>query len=328
MKSEHTIIIGAGPCGLACALALKNKGINPLIIEKENIVNTIFQFPTHQTFFSTSEKLEIGNVPFISARDKPVRKEALAYYREVVRRNDLRIQSFEKVYDVIQTTNHFKVKTKMKTDERKSYIAQHVIIATGYYDQPNYIDVQGEQLSKVSHYFQEAHPYYNQDVVIIGGKNSAVDAAIELHKANANVTVLYRGDTYSSSIKPWILPQFQPLINHEKIKMEFNATVLEITNNTVKYKVAEKEKTIQNDFVFAMTGYHPNITLLDKIGIEMNSTDGKPHINPHTFETNIKNVYVAGVVISGFNANETFIENGRHHGSHIANHIVNKDRKN
>lgn len=319
---EHTIIIGAGPCGLSAALELQRKGINPLIIEKANIVNTIYNFPTHQTFFSSSTRLEIGNIPFVSPNFNPVRSEALAYYREVVIRNELRINTYEEVLDVIKQPNNLEVLTKTNKGESLCYEAENVIIATGYYDQPNQLQIKGEALDKVFHYFKEAHPFYNTDVVIVGGKNSSVDTALELYKAGARITVLYRGTEYSPSVKPWILPVYDALVKADKIKMEFNSRVTEITEHEVVYETSTGKKTIKNDFVFAMTGYQPNIKFLKQIGIEVDDVSGKPKINPTTYETNIKNVYIAGVVISGYNGNETFIENGRLHGEPIANAIL------
>lgn len=321
---EHTIIVGAGPCGLSCALELQRYNIKPLIIEKGNIVETIYRFPTHQTFFSTSKNLEIGDFPFVTDKFKPVRNEALAYYREVVKRNELRINPFETVTNIIKKDDLFYLYTN-KNGQEIQYIAKHVIIATGYYEQPQYLNIAGETLPKVMHYFKEGHPYYNTDVVIIGGKNSAVDAALALYKAGAKITVLYRGSTYSKSIKPWILPDFDSLVQKGRISMEFNATVTEITENNVIYCVNNEVKHLKNDFVFAMTGYQPNISFLEKIGVNVDNTTGKPEKDENTFETNIPNLYVAGVIISGFNGNETFIENGRWHGKAIAASILKKD---
>lgn len=319
---EHTIIIGAGPCGLACALALQEKGIQPLLIEQGNLVHTIYQYPTHQTFFSTSDKLEIGNIPFVNEKEKPVRLDALAYYREVVKRHKLRIQAYEKVVDVTTLKDGKLEVQTIKNDKEKAYISQHVIVATGYYDNPQMLHIPGEDLPKVHHYFKEAHPYYQQDVVVIGGKNSAVDTAIELERAGANVTVVYRGATYSPSIKPWILPNFDSLVQKKRIHMLFNTVVNEITDTDVFVEVKGRKQSIKNDVVFAMTGYQPDITLLKKIGIKINEKTGRPMYNERTFETNVDNVYVAGVIISGYNGNETFIENGRYHGSYISEAII------
>jgi len=320
---EHTIIIGAGPCGLAAALELERHHIKPLIIEKGNIAHTIYRFPTHQTFFSTSRNLEIGNFPFVTEKFKPVRNEALVYYREVAKRNALRIKTYEKAIDIAKEKSSFIVTTS-KNNQEKKYKARYVIVATGYYDQPKQLGIKGEHLPKVTHYFKEAHPYYKTDVVIIGGKNSAVDAALELYKAGANITVLYRGSEYSKSIKPWILPDFDSLIQKGKIQMAFKANVLEITENEVIYDKEGKTKRIKNDFVFAMTGYQPDIAFLKKIGIEIDQKTGRPARDEKTFETNIANLYVAGVIISGYNGNETFIENGRSHGKEIAKSIMKK----
>ncbi|WP_096270482.1 YpdA family putative bacillithiol disulfide reductase [Paucisalibacillus globulus] len=324
MQKEKVIIIGAGPCGLASAIALKKQGINALLIEKGNIVNSIYNYPTHQTFFSSSEKLEIGDIPFITEKQKPVRNQALAYYRNVAERMDLRVQAFEKVTSIKKIDNEFRIETEKFSGEKLGYLANHVIIATGYYDQPNYMNIPGENLPKVMHYFKEGHPYYNKNVVVIGGKNSAVDAALELHKAGAKITVLYRGDSYSKSIKPWILPDFDSLVRKDIILMEFNAIVTQITNEYVYYQVHGKEKRLDNDFVFAMTGYRPNFDLIKEIGVQFNEENGKPIYNEETYETNISNVFVAGVVAAGNNNNEIFIENGRFHGSKIAKTIASR----
>lgn len=321
---EHTIIVGAGPCGLACALELKRNNIDPLIIEKGNIVHTIYRFPTHQTFFSSSQNLEIGDIPFITEKTKPVRQDALAYYREIVKRNQLRVNTFETVTNISRENNSFTLHS-VKNNQEKVYRARHIILATGYYDQPRLMNIPGESLPKVMHYFNEAHPYYGADVAIIGGKNSAVDAALALSHAGANITVLYRGSTYSQSIKPWILPEFKSLVNKEKISLEFNADVTKITNDSLYYRVKDENKIIKNDFVFAMTGYQPNIEFIKKCGIEVDGQSGKPVKNENTFETNIPNLYVAGVIISGYNNNETFIENGRMHAYPIAQSILQKN---
>lgn len=320
MNREEVVIIGGGPCGLSAAIAIKEAGLQPLVIEKGNVVNAIYQYPTHQTFFSSSEKLEIGNVPFIIDQRKPSRNQALAYYREVVKRKNVRINAFEKVTGVSKDKELYIVHTS-----KNSYFTKYIIIATGYYDNPNFIGVPGEELGKVSHYFKEAHPYFDKDVVVIGGKNSAVDAALELHKAGARVTVIYRGREYSDSIKPWILPEFDSLVRNGHVKMIFNAEVSRITEQDVTYNSQGKETTITNDFVFAMTGYKPDHSFLTKLDIKIDKESGRPHFNPETMETNMKNIFIAGVIAAGNNANEIFIENGRFHGDKIAENL--KKRK-
>ena len=317
MSNEEVIIIGGGPCGLAAGIALKKIGKSPLIIEKGNIVNAIYHYPTHQTFFSSSEKLSIGDVPFITEDHKPRRNQALVYYREVVKREELRIHSYEKVERVNKTEDGvFKI-----ISNKQEYTANHVVIATGYYDHPNYMGIKGEELPKVSHYFKEAHPYFDMDIAVIGGKNSSVDAALELVKAGARVTVIYRGREYSESIKPWILPVFEAQVRNGAIQMEFNAQLIEIREKEIVYEQENNLKTIKNDFVFAMTGYHPDHGFLKEMGVEIDDVTGRPNFNPETMETNVPGIFIAGVIAAGNNANEIFIENGRFHGASIASAI-------
>ncbi|WP_347860461.1 YpdA family putative bacillithiol disulfide reductase [Salimicrobium sp. PL1-032A] len=327
MQEEKVIIIGAGPCGMSAAIEMKRKGLNPLLIEKGNIVNSIYHYPTHQTFFSSSEKLEIGNIPFISERQKPVRNEALTYYRAVSQREELRINTFERVENVSKERDRYVLQTMHEMNgEKKEYSADYLVVATGYYDQPNYMEIPGEDKEKVSHYFKEAHPYFDKEVAIIGGKNSAADAALELVKAGANVTVLYRGGDYSTSIKPWILPQFSALVDKGIIQMEFEAEVNEITDEAIIYTVNGEEKRVANDFTFAMTGYKPDHPFIKDIGVDIDTETGRPMFNEETMETNVAGVYVAGVIAAGYNNNEIFIENGRWHGGKIAADIC-KERE-
>lgn len=321
MQKEECIIIGGGPCGLSAAIELQNIGKSPLVIEKGNIVNAIYHYPTHQTFFSSSDRLEIGEVPFITENLKPKRNQALTYYREVVKRKQLRINRFEAVLSVEKQENGmFFVKTS-----KNIYETSYVIIATGYYDNPNLLHIPGENLNKVHHYFKEPHPYFDTDVVVVGGKNSAVDAAIELNKAGARVTVLYRGSRYSESVKPWILPEFDSPVRNGKVKLEFHAHLKEIKEKSVIYTVNDEQKEIANDFVFAMIGYHPDHSFLAKMGIEIDKATGRPEYDDETMETNIRGIFIAGVIAAGNNANEIFIENGRFHGGLIAQAIQHRE---
>ncbi len=321
MQEYESLIIGGGPCGLSAAIEQKRKGINAVVIEKGNVVDAIYHYPTHQTFFSSSDKLGIGDVPFIVEDLKPKRNQALVYYREVVKHHQLDVRTFEEVLAVKKVDNRFLVSTTKQT-----YKVRFLTIATGYYGQPNELEVQGQELSKVMHYFKEAHPYFNQDVVIIGGKNSAVDAAIELEKAGANVTVLYRGSEYSKSIKPWILPNFESLAKHEKITMHFNSEVERIDEDTLTFNKEGKSYTIKNDFVFAMIGYHPDYKFLVSCGVETitNEFGTAPSYNRDTMESNVENLYIAGVIAAGNDANTIFIENGKFHGGTIAQDIERK----
>ena len=268
MQTVESIIIGGGPCGLSAAIEQKKKGIDTLVIEKGNVVDAIYNYPTHQTFFSSSDKLSIGDIPFIVEESKPHRNQALVYYRAVVKHHQLRINAFEEVLTVKKINNRFTI-----TTTKDVYQCRFLTVATGYYGHHNQLEVEGAELSKVMHYFKEAHPYFDQNVVIIGGKNSAVDAALELEKAGANVTVIYRGNEYPKAIKPWILPNFESLVRHEKIDMAFNANVTKITEDSVFYEQGGQTFEIANDYVFAMIGYHPDYEFLQSIGIEINQNE-------------------------------------------------------
>ncbi|MEA0563155.1 YpdA family putative bacillithiol disulfide reductase [Lysinibacillus irui] len=321
MQQADAIIVGGGPCGLAAAIALQNIGLQPIVIEKGNIVNAIYHYPTHQTFFSTSERLAIGDVPFIIEGRKPKRNQALVYYREVVRLKNIQVNRFEKVQSVVKNKDMFTV-----TSDKDTYETPYVVIATGYYDHPNYLNIQGEQLPKVFHYFKEGHEFFDTDVLVIGGKNSAVDAALELNKAGARVTVVYRGSEYSSSIKPWVLPEFEGVVKTGEVAMHFNTNVLEIREHEVVLEIDGQEQIIKNDFVFAMTGYHPDHSFIKAMGVEIDEETGRPYVTPETMETNIEGLFIAGVIAAGNNANEIFIENGRFHGECIAQ-IIEQRRK-
>lgn len=321
MKYYETIVVGAGPCGLAAAIELTQNDMEYLVIEAGNIVNAIYNYPTHQTFFSSSEKLAIGKFPFITEAHKPKRNQALVYYREVVKHFGLNINAYEKVTSSRKIEDGFTVETR-----KGQYMCKYLIIATGYYGQPNKLDVPGADKDKVFHYFKEAHPFFNQNVLVIGGKNSSVDAAIELEKAGSHVTMIYRGEDYSKSIKPWILPQLKSLIRYGKINHYFNAEIIDIKNHSVIFSTDDGTVEIKNDFVFAMIGYHPDHRLLKSLGIDLE--EGKnglsPVHDPETMETNIDDLYIAGVIAAGDDANMIIIENGRFHGGRIIKDILKK----
>jgi len=319
MQQVDAIIVGGGPCGLAAAISLQNIGLRPIVIEKGNIVNAIYNYPTHQTFFSTSERLAIGDVPFIIEGRKPKRNQALVYYREVVRLKDIQVNRFEKVGSVRKNGEKFTV-----TTDKDVYKTPYVVIATGYYDHPNYMDIPGESLPKVYHYFKEGHEFFDTDVLVIGGKNSAVDAALELNKAGARVTVVYRGSEYSPSVKPWVLPEFDGLVRNGEVTMHFKTTVKEIREHEVVVNIDGREEVIKNDFVFAMTGYHPDHSFIRAMGVTIDEESGRPYCHPETMETNVAGLFIAGVIAAGNNANEIFIENGRFHGECIAQAIAQR----
>lgn len=324
--NKQAIIVGAGPCGLSAAIELENVGITCTILERGNIVDAIYRYPTHQTFFSSANLLEIGDVPFICKELKPRRQDALVYYREVVTRKGLDVKPFETVERVEKSDGKFLVTSRHERHGVSVREADYVILATGYYGRPRKLDVPGEELPHVSHYFEEAHPYYRQHVTVIGGKNSAVDAAIELEKAGAYVTVLYRGAEYSPSVKPWVLPTFDSLVRHEKVRMEFNATIERIDLDEVVYRQNGEEKRVHTDHVLAMTGYQPDHNLFAEAGIEIDEDTGVPSFDEETYETNVENLFIAGVVAAGNDANKIFIENGRFHGRAIAQALTDRVR--
>ncbi|GKV55455.1 hypothetical protein NCCP2222_14020 [Sporosarcina sp. NCCP-2222] len=316
---KDAIIVGGGPCGLSAAIELQKIGLDILIIEKGNIVESIYRYPTHQTFFSSSIKLSIGDIPFITAKEKPKRLDALVYYRTVAELMNLPIHSNETVECIQKAGDGFHVSTTCG-----EYASDYVVVATGYYDNPNQLGIPGEELPNVFHYFKEGHPYFRKKVVVIGGKNSAVDAALELQRAGAEVTVVYRGDTYSPSVKPWILPGFDSLVRNELIQMHFNSAVMEITEDTVTIEKEGEQFVIDNEYVFAMIGYHPDHDFLRNAGIQIEDASGRPLFDPATMETTVAGLYIAGVIAAGNNANEIFIENGKEHGGLIARDIQAK----
>ncbi|WP_286886799.1 YpdA family putative bacillithiol disulfide reductase [Aneurinibacillus sp. UBA3580] len=322
---EQVIIIGAGPCGMSAAAELQNKGINPLIIEKGCIVNSIYGYPTFMNFFSTPELLEIGGIPFVISHEKPTRQEALTYYREVAARREFRIHTYEKVDAVDkQEDGTFTVRTTKRNGEHAEYRTRFVVIATGYYDNPNYMNIPGEDLPKVSHYFKEAHPYQGMKVAVIGGKNSSVDAAMDLYRAGADVTWIYRGSEYSPSIKAWVRPVFESMVNKGWIKAMFGTEVKSIHEDHIIVEQDGQEMKIENDAVFAMTGYRPDRTFFHALGVTVREETGEPEHNPETMETNVPGVFVAGVIAAGNDANVIFIENGRFHGGILAKEITRR----
>ncbi|UVI27634.1 YpdA family putative bacillithiol disulfide reductase [Paenibacillus spongiae] len=326
MNDEQIIIIGAGPCGLAAAIELQAVGVDALIIEKRNVVHSISQYPTYMHFFSTPELLEIGGIPFTTANDKPSRIEALNYYRNVALRRQVRINAYEAVTSITPSAEGlYELTSVNRHGEQLAYRAKAVVIATGYFDHPNELGIPGEDLDKVSHFFREAHPYTGMNVAIIGGSNSAIDAALELERVGAKVTVVYRGEHYSKSIKPWVKPSFESLVSKGRIAMRFSSRVVAIDSRSVTIENAEGTEQIANDFVLALTGFHPDRAFLTSIGVTI-EPEGYPTFNEDTMETNVPGIYLAGVVASKREANEIFIETGRFHGKKIATHLLASER--
>ncbi|SMO60584.1 YpdA family putative bacillithiol disulfide reductase [Fodinibius sediminis] len=314
------IIVGAGPIGLATAIELQRKGISSKIIERGSLVNSIFHYPKDMTFFSTSERLEIGEVPFISHNPKPTRREALEYYRRAAESYNLDVHLYEEVQAIDGEDEQFLVKT-----DHGQYAASKVVVATGFYDIARLMNIPGEELDKVRHYYDEAHAYAWQDVLVIGGGNSAVDAALETYRAHANVTLAVRDGHIKDTVKYWVKPDIENRIKNNEITGYFNTEVQEIKPDEVVLKTPDGIKTIPNDFVLAMTGYQPNFELMTRFGIALTDDSKRmPVYDDKTLETNRQGLYVAGVVCGGMDTNSLFIENTRIHAEHISNDISRK----
>lgn len=318
------VIVGAGPTGLSCGIELKRRGIDSIILDKGCVVNSIYHYPTNMTFFTTPELLEIGGIPMTSINDKPHRVEALKYYRRVAEYFELAVRQYERVDRVSGGDGAFLVETTRHGTERQAYRAKKVILATGYYDIPNLLNVPGEELPKVLHYYKEAHPYYDHDVLVVGAKNSAAIAALELFWTGARVTLVHRGDRISDSVKYWIKPNIENRIKSGEIRGFFNSTVKEIRETEVVLATPEGEATLRNDFVMALIGYQPDLRFLASVGITLDPDTNKPRLNESTFESETPGIYLAGVLVAGMHTNEIFIENGRFHGAQIAADIAAK----
>jgi len=313
------IIIGGGPIGLACGIEAQKSGISYLILEKGCLVNSIYHYPSNMTFFSTSERLEIGGVPFVSNNPKPTRAEALEYYRRVTDTFKLNIHLFESVTDVKKPGDRKDSQTMYTvTTSRETYQAGHIIIATGFYDIPYLLHVPGEELPKVTHYYKDPHFYAFQKVVVVGANNSAVDAALETWRKGADVTMVIRGPGIGERVKYWVRPDIENRINEGSIKAFFHSTIKEIKEKEVIIETPEGEITIPNDWVIAMTGYQPNLDFLRKMNITLSDDEVmKPWIDEESFETNVHNIYLAGVICGGMNTHRLFIENSREHALKI-----------
>lgn len=324
-KIYDTLIIGAGPIGLACGIEAKKAGLSYQIIEKGCLVNSLYHYPKNMTFFSSSEKLEIGQVPFMSIKDKPNRQEALEYYRRVYTAWDLSVNFYERV-EMLEQLNE---EVYLIHTSKASYKARAVIIATGFYDIPNKMGIPGEDSPKVSHYYDEPHPYASQKVAVVGAANSAVDAALETWRKGAEVTMIVKGDEISPRVKYWVKPDIDNRIKEGSIKAYFNSTIKEIHEKEIVLQSPEGTHTIANDFVLAMTGYHPDFEFLRKIGITINEEHHwTPCHSSKTYETNLDRVFLAGVVCGGTRTSKWFIENSREHAHIILEQLLEAlDRK-
>lgn len=307
------IIIGAGPIGLACALEAKKAGIDHLVLEKGALVNSIYHYPVNMTFFSTSERLEIGDIPFVSNNAKPTRNEALEYYRRVAQSGKLNIRLFEEVLTVLPEEKSFRLQTN-----KAEYRAAHIIVCTGFYDIPYLLNVPGEDLPKVTHYYGDPHYYAFQNVLVVGAQNSAVDAALETWRKGANITMVVRKEEIGKRVKYWVRPDIINRIEEGSIKAYYNSTVAAIRETEVDIQTPEGLITLPNDKVIAMTGYQPNLEFLRRIGIQLSDDEVMyPVINTDTHESSVKNIFLAGVICGGMNTHRLFIENSREHAVKI-----------
>lgn len=316
------LVVGAGPTGLACGIELKQRGVKAVLIEKGCVTNSLYHYPTNMTFFTTPELLEIGNIPMTSLNDKPNRTEALKYYRRAAQHYNLDIRQYERVERIDGEDMNFQVFTTDRLGCHHIYIARKIVLATGYYDVPNMLDVPGEDLPKVIHYYKEAHPYYDHDVAVIGAKNSAAIAALELWWTGARVTLIHRGAAISNKVKYWIKPNIENRIKNGEIKAHFHSSVTEIRSDSIRLATPEGEISLKNDFVFALIGYQPDLKFLNSTGITLEPQTLRPRTEVNTLESERKGIYLAGVIVAGMHTNEIFIENGRFHGQLIAQSIA------
>jgi len=328
MSLRDVLIVGAGPSGLATAIAAKQHGLDYVLVEKGVLVNSIFNFPMHMVFFTTPELLEIGGLPLVTPYDKPTRLEALRYYRRVVDTYDLQISFHEKVTSLERETDgRFIVETESDRGTTRVREARAVVLAIGYYDLPNYLGIPGEDLPHVSHYYTDAHPYYRGRVVVVGGKNSAAEASLELFRGGAHVTLVHRHPTLGDSIKYWVRPDIENRIKEGSIAARFNACVREITRTSVVIDHAGTREEIPAEGVFLLTGYHPDVDLMRTAGIHVDDVTLAPELNMETFETNVPNVFIAGGAIAGKKTGNIFIENGRFHGQKIIAVLTDRLRR-
>ena len=318
------LVVGAGPTGLSCAIEVKQRGLDVVVVEKGCLVNSLYRYPTNMTFFTTPELLEIGNLPMTAVRDKPTRNEALKYYRRVAAHYELDVRLYERVDALQGDDGHFQVATTTRADDRLGYAAKKIILATGYYDLPVTMNVPGENLDKVLHYYEDPHPFYDCDLAVVGGRNSAAIIALETYRAGARVTLIHRAKQLSDKIKYWVSPDIENRIKNGEIRAYLESSVEEISEKTIRIRTPNGQVVLANDFVLAATGYQPDVAFLERAGITFDSQSQRPRTNPDTLESQRAGVYLAGVLVAGMHTSEIFIENGRFHGQHIAADIAAK----
>jgi thioredoxin reductase (NADPH) len=318
-------IIGGGPCGLATAISAQRAGLSAVVIEGEAVVSTIAHYPLYVRFFSTAEKLSLGDMPFVIATEKPTRRDALAYYRAVVRHFRVNLRQYERVTSIEKNAAGFVLKSVPRDGLTHETHAKAVVVATGYFGSPNYLRVPGEDLPHVSHIYREGHEAFDQDVVVVGGGNSAAEAALDLWRSGARVTLVHFGPTFDKKIKPWVLPDFVNRMKEGSIGARWDSRVARIENDAIVISGPDGEETLPATFVYVMTGFAPKVDLLRDTGVPINPTTGIPAHDPQTLETEVPGIFIAGVVVAGFDANKVFIENGRYHGDKIVARILGEN---
>jgi thioredoxin reductase (NADPH) len=318
------LVVGAGPTGLACAIEAQKAGLHTVVVDKGCLCNSLFHYPAHMTFFTTAELLEIGGIPFPCPNAKPSRDEALQYYRRVAGYYGLEVRTYHRVEQITGADGAFTAHTLDRFGRAGSIRTRKLALSTGYYDLPNRLGIPGENLSKVYHYYNDSHPYFGMDVVVIGGKNSAAIAALELWRSGARVTLVHRGAELHSHVKYWIKPDLENRIKNGEIKAYFQSKVVEIAPDSVLIETPAGRETLKNDFVFALTGYHLDFDFLEKLGIRFEGPDRRPACDAETLESNVPGIYLAGVIVAGLRTNDIFIENGRFHGLQIARALAAK----
>ena len=319
------LVIGAGPTGLACAIDAQRAGFSVVIVDKGCLCNSLFHYPANMTFFTTPELLEIGNMPFSSPNQKPTRNEALEYYRKVADHYQLNVMQYHTVDSVSGSDGDFGIHTTDRFGRKRTLRARKLIVSTGYYDLPNHLGIPGEELSKVEHYYNEAHPYAGMKVLVIGSKNSAAIAALDLWRHGAHVTLVHRGEALHRHIKYWIKPDIENRIKNGEVTAFFSSNVESIHEDYVSVMTQQGRVQLDNDFVFALTGYHPDFGFIERLGVQLDENNDRcPVCDPTTHESNVPGIYLAGVIVAGERTNEIFIENGRFHGKLIADSLRSK----
>jgi thioredoxin reductase (NADPH) len=327
--SEHKdlVVVGAGPCGIAVGAAATQGGLDVVLFDKGSITSSLVDYPYYMTFFSTAEKLEIAGVPFTIAEMKPTRREALVYYRRVVQHFDLDVHQYQKVTSIEGSQADFTVNTRTRIGVEESIKTRAVVVATGGFHEPNYLDVPGEDLPKVKHYYQEPYPFYDQDVLVVGAGNSSVESALETYRAGARVTMVHFQDKIDRGVKPWVVPDIQNRLGNGEIDVYWGHRLSEVRPGSVVLRKEGSDETVEipNDWVLAMTGWRPNRGFLAALGVSIDAETGIPTHDPETMETDVEGIYVAGVLAAGYNANKIFIENGKLHGPKIVEAVSTSD---